>query len=114
MREIKFRAWHKKDKEYFDVDLIDWYNEVVSYVFNDYVNQEQSLECFSFDEVIMEQYIGTSDKNGREVYVGDIVKGEITGYVFPIIKKDLFIQEKIKDDSIEVIGNIHENGDLLK
>jgi hypothetical protein len=40
MKELKFRAWYKKDKEYFVVELIDWYNEVVAYVFEDYINME--------------------------------------------------------------------------
>ena len=118
MREIKFRAWSKIEgkMKYYDRDcsspnmtlngvLIDGYSSNVSYQYE------------------LMQYTGLKDKNGKEIYEGDIVRhcegdgwvveweiSEAVGYAwsgFPGFCKSEW-------SKIEVIGNVHENKELLE
>ena len=82
------------------------------------------------EEVIPEtvgQYTGLTDKNGKKIFEGDIVTGyfnheKIVGYIFYGGNAQFFIQRDgiygigldNSDCWLEVIGNIHDNPELLK
>lgn len=102
MREIKFRAWRQEEKTMSNIfDVIDDTREI------------------DYDLDIVMQYTGLHDKNGKEIYEGDIVdtpydksyiRWERGGFVFANDGNDgLFCM-----DESEVIGNIYENPELLK
>lgn len=128
MREIKFRAWDN-DKKVFVVGMICFgYDDFEWVVLND--NYEQIL--WSYNGTLI-QYTGLKDKNGKEIYEGDIVKqSKFSGY-FSItgeyeteeviyengcfcikIMKDVLSSFRIMSDNCEVIGNIYENPELLE
>ena len=61
-REIKFRAWGKTGKRMI------WWDEISK-------NPHGLLRCFTWDDMYaLMQYTGLHDKNGREIYEGDIVR----------------------------------------
>ena len=134
MRQIKFRAWiEKKNENYnFSCGMHPW--ETIK-------NWVHLWEMVEEELVILEQFTGLLEKNKLELYAGDIVKiqlypGSVNSFkpIFAEVKWAdhvhgwAFYEPKYKkwdtvftmhyDDEktcvIEKVGNIHENGDLLK
>ena len=128
---IKFRTWNSVTKEMEQVIQINLKNHYVQTTFNKF--------RYSYgqpDDVIVEQYTGLKDKNGKEIYEGDILawhsniyrKHDWVGLVlyrgagFAVQESDKsysspeWLDCACRKDAniIEVIGNIHENPDLLE
>ena len=129
MREIKFRAWLKYGKEIVDVEEIDFMNEVINYIDNDYENNEQEIIGAYFENIELMQYTGLKDKNNKEIYEEDIVKLRDNHGIGVIKYSDewgAFVVEYIKprplavlgmnyyEEDIEILGNIYENPEILK
>lgn len=131
-REIKFRIYDTDEKQMFyqeDIDYIDINNEIA------YINQDGGgydyLIDFVYGDGKLMQYTGLKDKNGKEIYEGDIL--ERHGY-WPIrIEYDkgcLMVRDldEVRYNNLilnvpicnfesindwKVIGNIYENPELL-
>jgi len=110
MREIKFRAWDRKRKRWVYFYLYEIVN----------INHE-SLSDDEWAFIQMEnvcQYIGLEDINDKEIYEGDIIKGEWIDLYTGLTKEKISVITDIRaiPDYVncEVIGNIYENPELLK
>jgi len=128
MREIKFRAWASGKMYTFDNRewlLITGSGYIAFSSDPGGLSDEDSNNLDSEDFVLM-QFTGLSDKNGVEVYEGDVVKmypDTDNSFITKIIFHERFASFEVattgncigiyRKEDIEVIGNIHANPELL-
>ena len=125
----KFRAWDKHSQKMFANDeLIIWNGNV-------YANDSKKLSCnhlkgWSIDEEYLMQSTGLKDKNGQEIFEGDIVDykgrkavikwhGSYASFIYRFVDE---LKERVSEwyplflayYHFEIIGNIYENKDILE
>lgn len=131
MRTIKFRGKHVDDDEWVYGDLI--IDNAENYFIH--IREEKRQVAHMVYPDTVGQFTGLLDKNGKEIYEGDVVS-----YRYPIRRHDSFVRNEINyigfrqseckfivvcknrhhdlhepyNLQVEVIGNIHENPELLK
>ena len=126
----RFRAWIKEEKCFADyIETIRYYAKEVDLCWGGICESD----CFDFEGVIFTQSTGLKDKNGKEIFEGDILAVEADDGVIIlkvswddehalfVIKTKKFNEEtalaELVDDNsypFEVIGNIYENPELLE
>lgn len=119
MRDIKFRAWDKKKNDWFDDDDGELYIELngnINFGWNGEVMDDYT------DRIILMQYTGNKDNQGKEIYEGDILQSEHYFKYKVVFKGDCWRCESLKNsrfknrfigNDLKVIGNIWEDGDLI-
>jgi uncharacterized phage protein (TIGR01671 family) len=112
MRAIKFRAWDESKKQmYHNVSFIDEFGFIkYGYTATPWTDEAKAG--------IGMQYIGLQDKNGKNIYEGDIISiGELPEYQNIIVDDIRYITHIIDATKrriwIQIIGNIYENKNLL-
>lgn len=126
MSEIRFRAWDKNSETLVNIKTID-------------LEADGSVGCVvDFDDInldvsecVLMQYTGLKDKNDVEIYEGDIVCDRYANNYTPIFRNGTYMAYNVDclyltkqepstqfnvvwKDGCEVIGNIHDNPELLK
>lgn len=141
MREIEFRVWDSRKKSYFNKKDISIDNLGNIFVFEGYDENDADLWHVRIlsdpdnERYVIEQTTGLTDKNGTEIYQGDICSftsktGKHTGVVERLDNLAGFGLRMVKNnfrytfsgldtmgvnlDTLEVIGSIHENPELME
>jgi uncharacterized phage protein (TIGR01671 family) len=135
----KFRAWINTEKRMIktcDLLDIDYENEVVTtqrvyFYFDNGLPDGRDLDNFVFEEIELMQSTGLKDKNGKEIFEGDVVRqvrtqptteNEIIIGVVTMIEGAWLIMNDCEQlasklwsetDENEIIGNVWEDGDLI-
>ncbi len=122
MREIKFRAWNKVQKKMHEVDGLDFVFTPPALLELNHDKPEIKVVDYwvSDGDFELMQFTGLKDKNGKEIYEGDIVEWELN----PMFSKPEKSRAEVRwseqlllphiNNTSKVIGNIYKNPELLK
>ena len=128
MKEIKFRAWDNENKCFFQPtyeaykgNLQDLHISLKGTLAMRTLQQFIHCDSMMPDRFVLEQFTGLKDKNGKEIYERDIVSCLGWQNVEVKFKANTFYpltasydNRNMRAEEWEVIGNIHENPELLE
>lgn len=121
----RYRAWDKIHKTMYEVDdimSIDFGKSKISVktLFFEQTNR------YDFDDIVLMQSTGLTDKHGKEIFEGDIIDstdGFLTGVIEFRVSLGMFVSDLVEYNNFErlcnvassrkIIGNIWEGGELL-
>lgn len=123
----RFRAWLKEDKEMIDVDEIHFKNGELDFIGNGIT------WMYKKSDIVLMQSTGFKDKNGKEIFEGDILKVTNLSSWLEVVSfnedKAMFVSKETKRKveetplydlfntdifEVEIIGNIYTNPELVE
>ena len=130
----RYRAWIKIEKRMVfpdDILDIDYENEEIvtqQVYFENGLPDDRDIYCYDFDDIVLMQSTGLIDKNGKEIFEGDIVKmakdvySEPTYYevvrhrggAYRLESKQHGCELWLRHADCEVVGNVYESQEYLK
>lgn len=129
LREIKFRAWDKKRKRIYEVSSLHIAEPTnggiwATVIGKDVIEDKDIKLQIQPKDIEISQYTGLKDKNGKEIYEGDIniedngkksiIKYYSGGFYLNSGKVDYVHIGKFAPFDLSIIGNIYETPELLK
>lgn len=122
----KIRAWIKEEKCFADcIETIRYHAKEIVLCRGGICE----INCFDFEDIIFTQSTGLKDKNGKQIFEGDIVDykgrkavvkwhGSYASFIYRFVDE---LQERVSEwhplflayYHFEIIGNIYENKELL-
>lgn len=122
MREVLLRAFVKDKGKIYDIKKIDFDYRIVWFEEENKATDTMRM----FDQIELMEYAGLTDKNGKKIFEGDIVKGT-WNTIFEVYFDDCSLQFRAKakggsereidyygdSSKLEIIGNIYDNPELL-
>ncbi|WP_443773030.1 YopX family protein [Alistipes putredinis] len=127
MKEIKFRGKRLDNGEWIEGDLLRMNGHWI--IFPD--PAPGGIDKYEVDPATVGEFTGLKDKNGKEIYEGDVMEIPETEFNAEIIGRVLFEEDayyiiplrgghlwglhwSLRKHDAKIIGNIHDNPELLK
>ena len=124
MKELKIKAWLKKEKKMVSIIGIDFNYEYIRYTEDDNLFNE-NYKTAEFKNIELLQFTGLKDNGGQKLYEADVIKfndgiDDIYGLIsyddedgtYRVSYENITEHLSEREGDFEIVGNIFENPDL--